>query len=77
MRLERLIARGFRNLENLDRELPAAGLALLGPNGQGKTNLLEALYYPVLFRSLYASYQAIFAVWQDDAAPAQAGGSLA
>ena len=52
MRLERLIARGFRNLEDLDRELPAAGLALLGPNGQGKTNLLEALYYPVLFRSL-------------------------
>ena len=52
MRLERLIARGFRNLDDLDRELPAAGVALLGPNGQGKTNLLEALYYPVLFRSL-------------------------
>lgn len=52
MRLERLIARGFRNLDDLDRELPAAGVALVGPNGQGKTNLLEALYYPVLFRSL-------------------------
>jgi DNA replication and repair protein RecF len=24
---------------------------LLGPNAQGKTNLLEAIYYPVLFRS--------------------------
>ena len=52
MRLERLIARGFRNLDDLDRELPPTGLALLGANGQGKTNLLEALYYPVLFRSL-------------------------
>jgi DNA replication and repair protein RecF len=52
VRLERLIARGFRNLDDLDRELPAAGVALLGPNGQGKTNLLEVLYYPVLFRSL-------------------------
>src|SRR3569833_711332 len=32
---------------------------------------------PVLFGSLYASYQAIFAVWTDDAAPVQAGDSLA
>ena len=52
MRLERLIARGFRNLDDVDRELPPAGVVLVGPNGQGKTNLLEALYYPVLFRSL-------------------------
>ncbi|HEY8106025.1 MAG TPA: DNA replication and repair protein RecF [Gemmatimonadales bacterium] len=52
MRLERLIARGFRNLDDLDRELPPNGVALIGANGQGKTNLLEALYYPVLFRSL-------------------------
>ena len=52
MRLERLIARGFRNLDDVDRALPPAGVALVGPNGQGKTNLLEALYYPVLFRSL-------------------------
>jgi uncharacterized membrane protein len=32
---------------------------------------------PVLFGSLYASYQAIFAVWADEAEPAQAGDSLA
>jgi hypothetical protein len=32
---------------------------------------------PVLFGSLYASYQAIFSVWADDAAPAQAGDNLA
>jgi hypothetical protein len=32
---------------------------------------------PVLFGSLYASYQAIFAVWADDAGTAQAGDSLA
>src|SRR3569833_373493 len=32
---------------------------------------------PVLFGSLYASYQAIFAVWADDTAPVQAGDRLA
>lgn len=32
---------------------------------------------PVMLGSLYASYQAIFAVWEDDAPPAQAGDSLA
>ncbi len=52
MRLERLVARGFRNLADLEWQLPADGAAILGANGQGKTNLLEALYYPVLFRSL-------------------------
>ncbi|HET7469639.1 MAG TPA: DNA replication and repair protein RecF [Gemmatimonadales bacterium] len=51
MRLRHLVARGFRNLADLDCEPPASGLVLLGPNAQGKTNLLEALYYPVLFRS--------------------------
>ena len=52
MRLERLVVRGFRNLDTLDRAVPSEGAALLGRNGQGKTNLLEAIYYPVLFRSL-------------------------
>jgi DNA replication and repair protein RecF len=51
VRLQRLVARGFRNLADLDFELPPEGVALLGANGQGKTNLLEALYYPVLCRS--------------------------
>lgn len=51
MRLRRLVARGFRNLADLDCAVPARGLALLGANAQGKTNFLEAVYYPVLFRS--------------------------
>src|SRR3569833_1624088 len=32
---------------------------------------------PVLFGLLFASYQAIFAVWADDTAPVQAGDSMA
>jgi DNA replication and repair protein RecF len=55
VRLVRLVARGFRNLADLDAELPASGIALLGANAQGKTSLLEAVYYPVLFRSLRAA----------------------
>ena len=55
MRLCHVVARGFRNLEDLDRELPAAGVAFLGANAQGKTSLLEAVYYPVLFRSFRGS----------------------
>lgn len=51
MKLRRLVARGFRNLAPADLDLPAAGCAFVGPNGSGKTNLLEAVYYPVLFRS--------------------------
>ena len=52
MRADRITARGFRNLADLDLSLPAGGAVFLGPNGHGKTNLLELLYYPVLFRSL-------------------------
>jgi DNA replication and repair protein RecF len=52
MRAERIVARGFRNLADLDLPLPPSGAVFLGPNGHGKTNLLELLYYPVLFRSL-------------------------
>ena len=51
MRLRNLIARGYRNLADLERETPPRGVVLLGANAQGKTNLLEAIYYPVLFRS--------------------------
>ena len=52
MRAERIVARGFRNLADLDLPLPPGGAVFLGPNGHGKTNLLELLYYPVLFRSV-------------------------
>jgi DNA replication and repair protein RecF len=51
VRLQRLATRGFRNLADLDCAVPERGVALLGANAQGKTNFLEAVYYPVLFRS--------------------------
>lgn len=49
--IERLAARDFRNLAPIDVSLPADGLALVGENGHGKTNLLEAIYYLQILRS--------------------------
>ena len=43
--------RNFRNFEELRLELPPAGAAIIGDNGSGKTNLVEALYYLEIFRS--------------------------
>ncbi len=52
MNVQQVHATGFRNIGRLELDLPREGAIFLGPNGQGKTNLLEAIYYPVLFRSL-------------------------
>lgn len=49
--LGHLTVRDFRNLASLDVAFPPEGVVILGANGQGKTNLLEAIYYLVLFRS--------------------------
>jgi DNA replication and repair protein RecF len=43
--------RQFRNFAGLELQFPAAGAAIVGDNGSGKTNLLEALHYLEIFRS--------------------------
>ncbi|MBW3553272.1 MAG: DNA replication and repair protein RecF [Gemmatimonadetes bacterium] len=43
--------RQFRNFAELDLLFPRPGAAVIGPNGSGKTNLIEALYYLEIFRS--------------------------
>ncbi len=50
--LQRLAIRDFRNVERADLAVPEQGVVIIGDNGQGKTNLLEAIYYFQLLRSL-------------------------
>ena len=52
IRLDRIAIRNFRNLERVDLDLPADGAVIVGDNGHGKTNLLEAIYYLQIMRSI-------------------------
>ena len=51
MRLLRLRLRNFRNFESVDLSLPEGLCVLWGDNGQGKTNLLEAVYLLATLKS--------------------------
>jgi DNA replication and repair protein RecF len=51
-RLRRLDVRDFRNLERVELAPPAEGVAVVGENGQGKTNLLESIHYLQILRSM-------------------------
>jgi DNA replication and repair protein RecF len=46
------VVRDIRNLARVDLALPADGIAIVGDNGQGKTNVLEAIAYLHLLRSV-------------------------
>ena len=51
MKLNVLRARGWRNLKPLEFEPGPRATVISGDNGQGKTNLIEAVYYLIAFRS--------------------------
>jgi DNA replication and repair protein RecF len=51
-RLSHLAVRDFRNLSQVELAPPADGLVIIGENGQGKTNLLESIYYLQILRSV-------------------------
>ncbi|HWS23614.1 MAG TPA: DNA replication and repair protein RecF [Anaerolineales bacterium] len=53
MRLTRLSVTGFRNLNVSLRDIPEATLLLVGSNAQGKTSVLESIY----FLSTLSSFQ--------------------
>lgn len=54
----------FRNYATLEAEFPPGPVVLLGPNGQGKTNLLEAIYFLSLLRSFRTRQPRELLRWQ-------------
>ena len=51
MRADRLQLRGYRNYQELALDFSPGVNIFLGPNAQGKTNIIEAVYYAALARS--------------------------
>ncbi len=58
MHVARLSLTNFRNYRRLELELPASPVVVQGDNAQGKTNLLESLYFLATTRSHRASSDA-------------------
>ncbi len=56
MRLTHLSLTNFRNFARLDVDVPGGPVLLMGDNAQGKTSLLEAIYYLATFVSFHASH---------------------
>lgn len=55
MRIEHLSLQNFRNYARLEITLPEGPILVHGANAQGKTSLLEAIYYLATSRSPYAT----------------------
>ncbi len=55
MRLTHLSLTNFRNFTRLDMDVPAGTIMLVGNNAQGKTSVLEAIYFLATLTSFHAS----------------------
>jgi len=55
MRLTHLSLTNFRNFTRLDMDVPNGTVMLVGDNAQGKTSLLEAIYFLATLTSFHAS----------------------
>ena len=64
MLVETLQLRQFRNYESLDFKFPAGITVFVGQNAQGKTNILEAVYYASLAKSHRTSKDAELIRWE-------------
>jgi DNA replication and repair protein RecF len=59
--------RNYRNLERVELALAAHGAVLIGDNGHGKTNFLEAVYYLQILRAVRGTRDADVARFGADA----------
>ncbi|HLZ07438.1 MAG TPA: DNA replication/repair protein RecF [Chloroflexota bacterium] len=65
MRLRHLALTYFRNYDRLNLELPPAVTVFWGDNAQGKSNLLEAVYYLATMRSFRAGLDRNVMSWSE------------
>ena len=56
MFLTHLSLEEFRNFARLDRDIPPGAVLMVGANAQGKTSLLEAIYFLATFTSFHADH---------------------
>ncbi len=68
MRLERLASLGFRNLEPLEVHAASRFVVISGANAQGKTNLLEAIWFLATLRPLHSHRSSELIQWGQEAA---------
>ncbi len=66
MVLRELELRHFRNLGVQELCFPPEGVAVIGDNAQGKTNLLEAIYYLESFRSFRGASDGELTAFSED-----------
>ncbi len=64
MHITHLSLSNFRNYGRLELDLPSGATLLHGANAQGKTNLLEALYYLATTRSPHAGQDSQMLNWE-------------
>jgi DNA replication and repair protein RecF len=69
MRIQHLSLTNFRNYARLEISLPSAPVVLYGANAQGKTSLLEAIYYLATSRSPYTTSDRQLIHWRMENAP--------
>ena len=67
MLIRRLRLEHFRNIGELDLELAPGRTVLHGDNGQGKTNILEALFMLAAAKSVRARHERELIAWTSDA----------
>jgi len=66
MIIEHLSLQNFRNYARLEMSLPTGPILLHGANAQGKTSLLEAIYYLATARSPYTTSDRQLINWDAD-----------
>jgi DNA replication and repair protein RecF len=64
MQIDHLSLTNFRNYGRLELNIPPGVTLLYGHNAQGKTNLLEAIYYLATTRSPYAEHDGQLITWE-------------